>query len=65
MTMNVTLNNGIQMPALGFGVFQTPPDVTTQAEPDRPRTALPLACNRLSLHAETPARPSADHSRLG
>jgi len=36
MTMNVTLNNGIQMPALGFGVFQTPPDVTAQAV----RTAL-------------------------
>src|SRR4029079_4005414 len=31
MTMNVTLNNGVQMPALGFGVFQTPPDVTAQA----------------------------------
>jgi diketogulonate reductase-like aldo/keto reductase/alkylhydroperoxidase/carboxymuconolactone decarboxylase family protein YurZ len=29
--MNVTLNNGVQMPALGFGVFQTPPDVTAQA----------------------------------
>ncbi|WP_308196825.1 aldo/keto reductase [Arthrobacter bambusae] len=26
--MNVTLNNGVEMPALGFGVFQTPPDVT-------------------------------------
>jgi diketogulonate reductase-like aldo/keto reductase len=24
----VTLNNGIRMPVLGFGVFQTPPDVT-------------------------------------
>jgi diketogulonate reductase-like aldo/keto reductase len=30
------LNNGIEMPALGFGVFQTPPDVTTEAV----RTAL-------------------------
>jgi len=29
--MILTLNNGIQMPALGFGVFQTPPDVTTDA----------------------------------
>jgi diketogulonate reductase-like aldo/keto reductase len=29
--MDLTLNNGIQMPALGFGVFQTPPDVTTDA----------------------------------
>ena len=27
----VTLNNGVAMPALGFGVFQTPPEVTTQA----------------------------------
>ena len=30
-TMNLTLNNGIEMPALGFGVFQTPPDVTADA----------------------------------
>jgi diketogulonate reductase-like aldo/keto reductase len=28
MTINVTLNNGIDMPALGFGVFQTPPEAT-------------------------------------
>jgi hypothetical protein len=26
--MNVTLNNGVEMPALSFGVFQTPPGVT-------------------------------------
>jgi diketogulonate reductase-like aldo/keto reductase len=25
----ITLNNGVEMPALGLGVFQTPPDVTT------------------------------------
>jgi diketogulonate reductase-like aldo/keto reductase len=30
-TMMLTLNNGVQMPALGFGVFQTPPDVTEWA----------------------------------
>jgi diketogulonate reductase-like aldo/keto reductase len=30
MTKNaITLNNGVDMPALGLGVFQTPPDVTT------------------------------------
>ncbi len=28
---SVTLNNGVEMPFLGFGVFQTPPDVTTAA----------------------------------
>lgn len=29
--MNITLNNGVEMPALGFGVFQTPPDETAAA----------------------------------
>ena len=29
--MNLTLNNGVEMPALGFGVFQTPPEETTEA----------------------------------
>jgi diketogulonate reductase-like aldo/keto reductase len=28
MSINVTLNNGVEMPALGFGVFQTPPATT-------------------------------------
>ncbi len=32
----VTLNNGVEMPALGLGVFQTPPDETADAV----RTAL-------------------------
>ena len=27
----ITLNNGIELPALGFGVFQTPPEVTQAA----------------------------------
>jgi diketogulonate reductase-like aldo/keto reductase len=27
----VTRNNGVRKPALGFGVFQTPPDVTAAA----------------------------------
>ena len=30
-TVDLTLNNGVEMPALGFGVFQTPPDVTADA----------------------------------
>ena len=29
MPNTFTLNNGVNMPALGLGVFQTPPDVTT------------------------------------
>lgn len=28
MSVNVTLNNSVEMPQLGFGVFQTPPEVT-------------------------------------
>ena len=28
---NVTLNNGVEMPILGFGVFQIPPEETEQA----------------------------------
>ena len=28
MSTNITLNNGVEMPALGFGVFQTPPQET-------------------------------------
>jgi len=31
MIPTFTLNNGVEMPALGFGVFQTPPDETTAA----------------------------------
>jgi diketogulonate reductase-like aldo/keto reductase len=31
MTNNITLNNGVVMPALGLGVFQTPTDATTDA----------------------------------
>ena len=29
--MNITLNNGVEMPALGFGVFQIPPEETASA----------------------------------
>src|SRR6201988_1391485 len=29
--INLDLNNGVEMPALGFGVFQTPPDVAADA----------------------------------
>src|SRR5690625_7232361 len=28
MSTHITLNNGVAMPALGFGVFQTPPEET-------------------------------------
>jgi diketogulonate reductase-like aldo/keto reductase len=28
---SITLNNGVQMPPIGFGVFQSPPEETTEA----------------------------------
>ena len=31
MTPTLTLNNGVEIPAIGLGVFQTPPDETTAA----------------------------------
>ena len=31
MNENITLNNGIEIPALGFGVFQTPPEETVSS----------------------------------
>ena len=31
MTITLTFNNGVEIPALGFGVFQTPPDQTVAA----------------------------------
>src|SRR3954463_9841127 len=31
MVPNLTLNNGVELPALGLGVFQTPPDETRDA----------------------------------
>jgi len=31
MLKKITLNNGVVMPAIGLGVFQTPPDATTDA----------------------------------
>jgi diketogulonate reductase-like aldo/keto reductase len=43
----LTLNNGVVMPALGFGVFQTPPDET--------RTAVSVALEAGYRHVDTAA----------
>jgi 2,5-diketo-D-gluconate reductase A len=42
MTTSVTLNNGVDMPALGFGVFQTPPQETIDAVEAALRTGYRL-----------------------
>jgi diketogulonate reductase-like aldo/keto reductase len=31
MVPTISLNNGVDLPAIGFGVFQTPPDETADA----------------------------------
>jgi len=33
---HLTLNNGVEIPALGFGVFQTPPEETRTAVAEAP-----------------------------
>ena len=43
----LTLNNGVEMPALGLGVFQTPPDET--------RAAVQAALDRGYRHIDTAA----------
>ena len=45
--MTITLNNGVTMPALGFGVFQTPPEET--------RTAVAEALRAGYRHIDTAA----------
>ena len=45
--MNLTLNSGVEMPALGLGVFQTPPEET--------RTAVEAALSAGYRHIDTAA----------
>jgi diketogulonate reductase-like aldo/keto reductase len=47
MTDTLTLNNGVTMPAIGLGVFQTPPDETTSAV----QTALQLGYRHVDTAA--------------
>jgi hypothetical protein len=51
----LTLNNGVTMPALGLGVFQTPPDETRDASLPRSRAATATS---------TPPPPTATSGRL-
>jgi len=47
MSTNITLNNGVTMPTIGLGVFQTPPDETTAAV----TTALELGYRHIDTAA--------------
>src|SRR4051794_30829719 len=46
-TNTITLNNGVEMPAIGLGVFQTPPDET--------RAAVAVALDTGYRHIDTAA----------
>ena len=64
MTVNVTLNNGVQMPALGFGVFQTPTDVTAQAVGTALATGYRLIDTAAAYGNEREAGQAIRHSGL-
>src|SRR4029453_16265039 len=53
---HVILNNGVQMPILGFGVFQIPPDQTERAVTD----ALAVGYRHLA-----PAEASQNEAAVG
>ena len=50
--MNIILNNGVQMPALGFGVFQTPPDQTVSSVAEALRVGYRLIDTAASYQNE-------------
>ena len=50
----LTLNNGVDLPALGFGVFQTPADVTQAATEEAIRVGYRLIDTAASYFALTP-----------
>ena len=64
MTVIVTLNNGVQMPALGFGVFQTPPDVTAHAVGTALATGYRLIDTAAAYGNEREVGQAIDHSGL-
>jgi hypothetical protein len=58
--INVTLNNGVEMPALGLGVFQTPPEETRAAV----EAALATGCVTMQLPARSGTPGSPKYARV-
>ena len=52
----LTLNNGVQIPALGFGVFQTPPDETDRRRRDGAGDRLPAHRHRRGVRQRARGR---------
>ena len=63
MTPTLTLNNGVTMPALGLGVFQTPPEETTDGRRDGAARRLPADRHRRRVRQR--ARGRRGHPPLG
>lgn len=61
---SVTLNNGVEMPSIGLGVFQTPPDVTTAAVEEALRRGYRLIDTAASYLNEHEAGEGLRRSRI-
>lgn len=61
---SVTLNNGVEMPSIGLGVFQTPPDVTTAAVEEALRRGYRLIDTAASYLNEREAGEGLRRSRI-
>ena len=57
--MSLILNNGVVMPALGFGVFQTPPEETIEAVETALRVGLPPHRHRRRVRQRARGRRGA------
>jgi diketogulonate reductase-like aldo/keto reductase len=63
-TNTITLNDGVQMPAIGLGVFQTPPEVTTAAVEEALRVGYRhVDTRRLPGAGEAPRRRQCPRHR--
>ena len=60
----VTLNNGVKMPMLGYGVFQTEPKVTEQAVSDALEVGYRLIDTAAAYMNETEVGNAIKHSGI-
>lgn len=65
MSEKITLNNGVEMPALGFGVFQTPPDETVASVAEALRVGYRLIDTAASYGNEREVGEGIRQSDLG
>src|SRR5699024_2096311 len=63
--MEITLNNGISMPALGFGVYQIPPDETAEAVSEALRVGYRLIDTAAAYGNERAGGEAIKNSGIG